>query len=612
MRLEGKIEVRLKSEGSHLIVEWSDNGIGMDEHIISGYLSRIGQSWYQSDEYRRLGLQNDPISRFGLGLLSCFGATASLVIETRKEPQLGAAPGYRVEIRDPLKYFRIQRREDLNIGTTVTMRIPAEKGVSKEALVSALRRIARYVRHSIEIDSDGVVSRVGSFGRGGAASSDVDESLSPQLRISSVNEESVAALNRLIHVSTVAFGGSTKDYEGYFSAALPRDLRSVKGAGNYKQWQFGDEVLDVENYLASAEQAVFVKGVMISGGKRAAWDGRGGFAASADSGWFSPRMMVNVRRPSNLNFNLARDRVSPQGLWVDEMWREIAGELYGEAFGSRGESVEERAFRLGGLGAFAGLPVSALKTLCVDEEIPTVVLEPGRGLALSVYGVLGVEFMEAPYELSYRLSPNDAGFKGFGEQSGLEGWEGERVLVLGGYYSRHAGAPWMGPIMRMVSEQLLADTYVVSEIALLRATEKDPVPLVAQIWRRGLGSPEHRAWTERAELAIQSGSRVMPSDILRGVCKDAPLLVKFPDEYQRYAAIGSRYWNISHEKVRANSMAILQLGIRVRKGEVAELTERAFSYFTGTEFLGYVVPSRLSGRRLALELPAQLLGLVTK
>lgn len=63
-----------------VVVEWnsekrvlkvSDNGTGMDEDIIKKYLLKVGASRYQSDEFKKKHRFHS-ISRFGIGLLTCF------------------------------------------------------------------------------------------------------------------------------------------------------------------------------------------------------------------------------------------------------------------------------------------------------------------------------------------------------------------------------------------------------------------------------------------------------------------------------------------------------------------------------------------------------------
>ena len=57
-----------------------DNGIGMDEDIITKYFLKVGRSYYESEDYRiamdnrrnKASKAHTPISRFGIGILSCF------------------------------------------------------------------------------------------------------------------------------------------------------------------------------------------------------------------------------------------------------------------------------------------------------------------------------------------------------------------------------------------------------------------------------------------------------------------------------------------------------------------------------------------------------------
>lgn len=49
-----------------------DNGTGMNEHIIKEYLFKVGVSRYQSAEFKSQNSDFHSISRFGIGLLTCF------------------------------------------------------------------------------------------------------------------------------------------------------------------------------------------------------------------------------------------------------------------------------------------------------------------------------------------------------------------------------------------------------------------------------------------------------------------------------------------------------------------------------------------------------------
>lgn len=67
----------MDSEGYHWF-RIEDNGIGMTEKIIRNFFLKIGRSYYNSDEFLQAKLRCKadpgymPISRFGIGILSCF------------------------------------------------------------------------------------------------------------------------------------------------------------------------------------------------------------------------------------------------------------------------------------------------------------------------------------------------------------------------------------------------------------------------------------------------------------------------------------------------------------------------------------------------------------
>lgn len=82
------ISVSLKTSNDidYLIVD--DNGIGMNQHIIDTYYTNIGQSYYTSTEFNDMMSQSlktfKPISRFGIGILSCFMVCDNMEVETKR------------------------------------------------------------------------------------------------------------------------------------------------------------------------------------------------------------------------------------------------------------------------------------------------------------------------------------------------------------------------------------------------------------------------------------------------------------------------------------------------------------------------------------------------
>lgn len=116
------------------VTDWSDDehrqwvriddfGTGMDEAIITSFLLRIGSSYYQSAEYEADALRVasnglgdfKPISRFGIGLLSCFIVGDRIEISTRRRlPDGSLGTGLRLTI-DGLNGFPVLKDSDLGV-----------------------------------------------------------------------------------------------------------------------------------------------------------------------------------------------------------------------------------------------------------------------------------------------------------------------------------------------------------------------------------------------------------------------------------------------------------------------------------------------------------------
>ncbi len=82
------IELKYYQDNNEPILEVNDNGIGMDQYIIDTYYSTVGSSFYKSSDFYSLrsetGADFVPISRFGIGLLSCFMIADTILVDTRK------------------------------------------------------------------------------------------------------------------------------------------------------------------------------------------------------------------------------------------------------------------------------------------------------------------------------------------------------------------------------------------------------------------------------------------------------------------------------------------------------------------------------------------------
>lgn len=148
------------------VVEWQDNGIGMDEFVVRNFLAVAGKSYYQSQEFQRQGLKMDPISRFGVGILSCSIVAERVEIETFKDPYLPPeSDPLIIVIPDMQRQFRIEvrPREGSKIGTTVRVFVKGKKiseagnrqAITSLDVTSYVSRVAAFVEFPIIIKENG-------------------------------------------------------------------------------------------------------------------------------------------------------------------------------------------------------------------------------------------------------------------------------------------------------------------------------------------------------------------------------------------------------------------------------------------------------------------------
>ena len=76
----GKVTVKWDSTDRMLTVE--DDGIGMDRDIITFHLMKVGSSYYSTPQFEAEHRDFTPISRFGIGILTCFMVSDDIEIVT--------------------------------------------------------------------------------------------------------------------------------------------------------------------------------------------------------------------------------------------------------------------------------------------------------------------------------------------------------------------------------------------------------------------------------------------------------------------------------------------------------------------------------------------------
>ncbi|GAA2629819.1 HD domain-containing protein [Paractinoplanes durhamensis] len=107
-------------EIGYLWIRVDDQGIGMDEHALVDYFLRVGKSYYRSATLRaeltRQGIAESaftPISRFGIGVLSCFLVADRVEVSTRRRYADGTeATALRLSLRRDEDFFVLRENPD--------------------------------------------------------------------------------------------------------------------------------------------------------------------------------------------------------------------------------------------------------------------------------------------------------------------------------------------------------------------------------------------------------------------------------------------------------------------------------------------------------------------
>lgn len=154
MSFEPSIDIDIVSDDMSYSVRISDNGIGMDEYIVKNYLSIAGKSYYRSSDFDKMGLRMDPISKFGIGILSCFMVADKIDIETYRDQHLTDQNELlKISIPSKDKFFRIEKKKCKGSpGTSVNVFVLKEKLPKIDFDVTTyIRTHASFVKYPIKI-----------------------------------------------------------------------------------------------------------------------------------------------------------------------------------------------------------------------------------------------------------------------------------------------------------------------------------------------------------------------------------------------------------------------------------------------------------------------------
>ncbi len=112
-----------------------DNGTGMDENIIEKYFLKAGRSYYDSDDFRRDKKNSSkksnykPISRFGIGILSCFLSDSDNKLEVSTKRYSNGSKAIRLSVTGLNGLYKLATTEQ---DRSDWQKMPVQKGENEE------------------------------------------------------------------------------------------------------------------------------------------------------------------------------------------------------------------------------------------------------------------------------------------------------------------------------------------------------------------------------------------------------------------------------------------------------------------------------------------------
>lgn len=157
-----RINVSLYTKDDIDYLQVKDNGIGMNQHIIDSYYTNVGCSYYSSREFNELitsfKSSFTPISKFGIGILSCFMVCDSMEVTTRRiKDRFECDDALHISIEGYESLFIISDSNQKEPGTNTVLTLrpvhPWER-MKEDEFVQCIRNIVPNPAVQIDIETD--------------------------------------------------------------------------------------------------------------------------------------------------------------------------------------------------------------------------------------------------------------------------------------------------------------------------------------------------------------------------------------------------------------------------------------------------------------------------
>jgi Histidine kinase-, DNA gyrase B-, and HSP90-like ATPase len=429
----GTIRVNVEhGQNGDAIVTWEDDGIGMDDYIIRNYFAVAGKSYYRSADFEREGLKIDPISRFGIGFLSCFMVADHVEIKTFKDPYLPpSSEPLHIKIPAMHRQFRVETetRESALPGTKIKVFVDGKKLkanpktsnlIERLDVTSYLSKIAGFVEFPIIINEDesktiiihpnhdhsDFTLRFGE--RYIIKKIDQTFSLSNEVLPQDLPSAQEFITEKYFDLSTDL---KLDGYEGKVAFFIPSEMvadltlesdssliKTKKGSNYHVRWKRVEEItfdkslrLFSRSATVQPHNRVFRDGILIpDASKNPRYTGRNG-----------PRITVNLLKSNSERIDLARTQIlNETNHWSDPIFDALLENLN---LGSLLElAPADRLYKLSWIASYYHFPIGKLWSNFPQGSWPVAVLNKKNQLEILDWNNLSSPSIQlAPNTLSY-------------------------------------------------------------------------------------------------------------------------------------------------------------------------------------------------------------------
>lgn len=532
----GLIEINVKdNDAGETIVEFIDDGAGMDEYIVRNYLSVAGKSYYSSDDFKKLGIPLDPISKFGVGVLSCFMVADQVDIETYRDPYCSpSAEALKIGIPSVYQQFRISivNNDNAYIGTKFSIHISDEKlleetrgvAVTELDVTKYVKLIAGFVEFPIKINDYGVKTVIVSpyFDK-----SEITNRF-PDYEISSLNLQfpyEEALMPNSIKSAKKHFGEDTIDIAndlqienatGRISFLRPLNANTTL-TDIYTTWLFSEFTIDKKNNnsslgriqirdhwttyrdiynveregfgksASSKEQfQVYLDGILVPGAAVPEEFDAVRFSSPGVSRFALPHIIVNFDKKAIKGLDLSRTAIIDRhNSWANSLWIKYFTFIKGRYQQDiKPKSLKERLFDIARLCFYYRIPMRYLKVIVPAEDWPIPIIRNGGVFDVILATDFGDTIFMQPLFFNHFSKFALVAYQGHKyPKSKMDNWKNEDIVVC---EVEEESDPTIFSnevlfIVRFAADILSAE-YELNRFRFLKPARKDVPPLIQPVY----------------------------------------------------------------------------------------------------------------------------------